>query len=608
MFHFVSFCFLFSSVPIRILAVFMGTKKYPDENDYSAFLSSHGGSSNAYTDMESTNFYFDVATDHLEGALDRFAQFFICPLFNEDSTERELRAVDSEHAKNLQNDTWRNFQLLKSLCRKDHPFSKFGTGNLKTLKEEPLEKGLDLRDMLLQFHATYYSANVMKLVVLGKESIDTLESIVQLYFADIANKNVKVPQFPGEPFRSPQLSKRLSIVPVQDGARSLELHFPMREIYSLYLPKPTKYISHLIGHEGAGSILALLRHKGWANELSAGEARTCSDWSSFLISIDLTDLGLTKINEVVQVVFAYLSLLKELGPQEWIHQESSTVAACSFRFLSKRAPMDYVRSVAADMQVYPEKHVLSGPHLFYEYDPDMIEQFMNYFVPENMLLAVNSKTFEGTAQSKEPIYGTEYTIENLSEELCDSWLSATVDSKLINGMLHLPEKNDMIASDFTLNEINDAPLDEPRLLLDSDICRLWYKPDNVFNMPKVNILTLLRTPIAATESPEASVLSNLWVHILQEHSTAFSYLASMASLHCSFVNTRQGIEITVSGFSHKAHILWGRIVKAMVDLPNNVGTDLFERIKDTHCVTTSAGVSKIILPMGGTITLKNISC
>lgn len=39
--------------------------------------------SNAYTSMENTNYYFDIKQEHLSGALDRFAQFFIEPLFNE---------------------------------------------------------------------------------------------------------------------------------------------------------------------------------------------------------------------------------------------------------------------------------------------------------------------------------------------------------------------------------------------------------------------------------------------------------------------------------------------------------------------------------------------
>ena len=66
--------------------LFMGTKKYPEENAYQSYLSSHGGHSNAYTAMTSTVYYFDVAADALEGALDRFAGFFSEPLFNEVST------------------------------------------------------------------------------------------------------------------------------------------------------------------------------------------------------------------------------------------------------------------------------------------------------------------------------------------------------------------------------------------------------------------------------------------------------------------------------------------------------------------------------------------
>lgn len=56
--------------------------------------------------MTSTNYFFAVGADALEGALDRFAGFFYEPLFNEDCTEREIKAVDSEHKKNLQSDMW----------------------------------------------------------------------------------------------------------------------------------------------------------------------------------------------------------------------------------------------------------------------------------------------------------------------------------------------------------------------------------------------------------------------------------------------------------------------------------------------------------------------
>ncbi|CAK9295952.1 unnamed protein product, partial [Gordionus sp. m RMFG-2023] len=50
--------------------LFMGTKKYPSENEYSKFLNEHSGCSNAYTCDDHTNYYFDVAPEHLKGALD----------------------------------------------------------------------------------------------------------------------------------------------------------------------------------------------------------------------------------------------------------------------------------------------------------------------------------------------------------------------------------------------------------------------------------------------------------------------------------------------------------------------------------------------------------
>ena len=55
--------------------------------------------------------YFDVNAEHLSGALDRFGQFFAAPLFTEAATHRELNAVDSEHAKNINNDGFRLHQV-----------------------------------------------------------------------------------------------------------------------------------------------------------------------------------------------------------------------------------------------------------------------------------------------------------------------------------------------------------------------------------------------------------------------------------------------------------------------------------------------------------------
>jgi insulysin len=152
----------------------MGSEKYPKENDYNEFLAANSGTSNAFTAMDSTNYFFDVHPSALSGALSRFSQFFASPLFLEACCERELQAIESEHSKNLQSDDWRAFQLDKSTSERDdgkngkgQVYWKFGTGNLKTLRDEPIKEGIITRDRLLDWWEGQYSANLMKLCVLG---------------------------------------------------------------------------------------------------------------------------------------------------------------------------------------------------------------------------------------------------------------------------------------------------------------------------------------------------------------------------------------------------------------------------------------------------------
>ncbi|MDX1320735.1 MAG: insulinase family protein, partial [Oceanospirillum sp.] len=72
--------------------LFLGTEKYPEAGEYQSFISKHGGSHNAFTSYKDTNYFFEVDNHYLEPTLDRFAQFFIAPLFTEEYVQREKNA------------------------------------------------------------------------------------------------------------------------------------------------------------------------------------------------------------------------------------------------------------------------------------------------------------------------------------------------------------------------------------------------------------------------------------------------------------------------------------------------------------------------------------
>jgi secreted Zn-dependent insulinase-like peptidase len=117
--------------------LFLGTRTYPKPGEYQQFMSRHGGSNNAWTGTEFTNFFFDIDNGFFEAGLDRFSQFFICPTFAPEWVDKERNAVDSEYRLKLQDDVRRSYQVHKETVNPDHPFSKFSVGNLDTLADLP---------------------------------------------------------------------------------------------------------------------------------------------------------------------------------------------------------------------------------------------------------------------------------------------------------------------------------------------------------------------------------------------------------------------------------------------------------------------------------------
>lgn len=160
--------------------LFMGSKKYPEEDYYSNWLSQHGGASNAFTAFDHTNYYFNVNPSNLADAMKLFSRFFIDPTLDFNAMEREAHAVDSEHSKNLQDDVWREQEVLKTLAKP--PFSRFSTGNLMTLMSNPNATYAALR----KFHDEFYCACNMKLAVIGRESLDELQTMVTSLFSEIS--------------------------------------------------------------------------------------------------------------------------------------------------------------------------------------------------------------------------------------------------------------------------------------------------------------------------------------------------------------------------------------------------------------------------------------
>lgn len=554
--------------------LFMGSKKFPDENEYSSYLSKHGGSSNAYTGAQNTNYYFEINHQHLHGALDRFSGFFTGPLFNKNSTDKEINAVDSENKKNLQNDLWRLYQLDKSLTNIKHPYHKFSTGNLVTLGDNPKNLGLDIRDELLKFYNKSYSANLMKLCILGREDLDTLSNWAYTLFKDVKTTDRGLPEY-NEPILEPSyLQKIIQVKPVKE-LRKLEITFVVPDCDQHWKSQPPHILSHLIGHEGSGSLLAHLKELGYANELSAGGHTVSKDNAFFSIDIDLTKAGLENYTKVIYNVFQYIEMLKEELPKDWVFNELQEISNACFKFKQKGNPSNTVSTLAKalEKEYIPVNRILST-NLLIENEPDLIVNYVNSMTLENSRITLISKDLE--TDSKEKWYGTDYKIVDYPDELVKK-----IKTVGLNDNLKLPRQNEFIATNFEVNKNKDPalpkePLEEPLLVKDNNFGKIWFKKDDRFWQPRGYIYISLKLP--NTQSCLLnSMLATLYVQLVNDSLKDLQYDASCANSHVSFSKTNQGLDLTIYGFNDKLYIILQEFLYGIKHFtPKEIRFDIFK--------------------------------
>ena len=603
--------------------LFLGTEKYPDPGSYQKFVSIHDGFSNAFTAEERTNYHFEIAPNHLEEALDRFSEFFVSPLFNPELVQREMKAVDSEHSKNLSNDFRRIFQVKREVYDPGHPALHFATGNLETLS-------MVTREVLLDFYRKHYSSNRMTLAVAGPQDLDTLQDWVVGRFNRVENQNLKAIKLP-EKFLSQKDQFRLMRIKTVKDSRSLTLIFPLPATQKYYRSRPLNMLGFLVGHEGKGSLLSLLKEEGLASGLSAGGGDSTSSYTSFNINIQLTPKGLKRYTKVIERTFQYLRLLREKSLPRYVYEEVRRMAEIDYRFAEKTGGTRLVNMFSLLMQIYPLRSVESTPFLISEYRPRLFDSMLFRLIPENMLALLAAKDLE--TDQTEKYYGTEYAYLENRADLIKKWKKVKSHPKLSMPEANpfLPESLEVLPFSGTLSlsyqslaglkrEGLDAELmqkleeqagqsfvdlDEilkkvgfqgttverrafretlakhaqgsPILLNDDPQSRVWYQQDFRFRTPKTRLMFRIHSP-KVYESAKNAVLSQLYTDAINEQLNELGYPVKLAGLEYSIGVDKKGISLNFGGYSDRILELVRTITPQLKTI--KIDQETFESLKE----------------------------
>jgi insulysin len=528
--------------------LFLGTEKYPDSAEYAEYVAEHGGNRNAYTSFEHTNYFFDINEDSLPEALDRFAQFFISPKFDTEYVDREKNAVEAEYQMGLKSDGRRGLDVLQEVMNPEHPFSQFSVGSLESLADRP---GSAVRDELLAFYDKHYSANMMRLVVLGSQSLDELQKLVVPMFEPVPNKSFEHDSIDASLFAPDSLPMLVKVKP-QATLRNVSVAFPIADYRDNYHAKPISYLSNLVGHEGQGSLLSELKAEGLAEGLSAGAGLAWRGGALFSVNISLTAKGVDNYQTVLALLYSYLDMLREEGPKERIYDEQAQLANLGFKFKEKVEPMGYVSALASGMHTYTSDDILRGPYLMTRYDAKMLRGLLESIVPANSIITLDDASVATDTVSVH--YEVPYSRVKVSSDTVAAW-GESDDSVKFN----LPAENDFIAQDVSLKRISKNNPALPEVVMEGNRQKIWFMQDDEFRVPKGASYINFRSPHVGMNA-EQTAAAVLYTSMLKDSVNEFAYPALLAGLSFNIYKHAQGISLRIGGYNDKQALLLDRIL------------------------------------------------
>jgi len=541
--------------------LFLGTEKYPDVDEYSTYLRTFGGYSNAYTASDHTNYQLQVLPDGFEGALDRFAQFFISPLFTPEYTAREVNAVNSEHQKNIMSDNWRHHQILNQFVKEGHPARKFSTGNLETLGDITSEE-------LVNFYNSNYSSNRMGLALLSSQPLDELESWARKYFSDIKNHNLERTNHDPKPLEEKSTFRLIKIDPVKD-LRDLELDFPFPSTRGMYTSKPGRQLGFILGYEGAGSLLSYLKDMGWAQSLSAGAHSETKEYGKAQIRIGLTPKGQTEYKEIIKAVFDYIALMKESGHQPHVFHELKSMASLEEIYASKGEGMWRATQLANEIMMYPIEDAGRVNYIYSDDSPATFESLLSFLSPENMIAVLVAKGVE--TDRIEHYYQAPYSYSE-DNEFYQALLAPNKRSEFA-----IATENPFIPKTASVpnRKMKEGIL--PRRISNGAGTNLYFGKDYEFLRPKGVIDIKILFPNDAMMLKHRVHLK-LYTACVNESLNELGYPAKQAGLNYSFRDGYEGVFLNVSGYSESSMKLYEMILNHMVDF--SITEDQFNSVKD----------------------------
>jgi insulysin len=524
--------------------LFMGSKKYPDENYFYTILNKYGGNSNAYTSDEHTVYYFNVYNNGLLEIIDIFSRFFIDPLFNNDSLNREINAVHSEYEKNINNDNYAIYQFIHYLIKNDLTINNFFCGNLNTLNKN------DIRDVMIKFYNKYYVSNNISICIMSNLPINNMYDIINTTFNNIPNKI-----FNNNKFQKPLFDN------INNTYHFKSITHIYKTIYIWEIPNSIDFINtndfnifgNILSNISNTSLYYYLKNIGYINNINY----EINDIGIFILELNLTSTGFNKLYYIEYLLFFTIKQIINSNIKSFASYFKN-ISKINYKCLTKEDPADLCNILSVKHFIYKTQYLYKLLYIIRKLKDniDYTNLFSKYIKSNNFIRILVSNDY----LINKTFYKELFQYKNHSYCLLNNYKS--IINKLFNNNFNINKKYiDFIKNYNKLKifnfNINDKYLDiniklEKKLnkynipvLVKNNI---WYGGNSDFNEPIVYINLLLynnkfyNSPLNYILTELSCIIIN---HMISSHLYNALDIGYSISFRPSFYN--ELINISISG-------------------------------------------------------------
>jgi len=486
--------------------LFLGTKKYPDESSFDTFLSQHDGSNNAYTEQEKTVFYNEISHAGFDEGMDRFAQFFIAPLFKQEMVGRELNAVNSEHEKNVPDQGRRLWEIMRSTARNGSVVQRFYTGTT-----ESLHHGDNATvDALKKYHSENYCAPRMNLVMVSNASLATQMDMARKHFSAVERGTCspKPKDFADDkPFAKGDVGQLIEME--SEGSSVMWMMFPMEPTEKQYKAQPGSVIQYLLAYAGPKSLKSMLKEKNLISDLNLQVDQNSATTLVFL-TLDLTPNGASDPRAITDVVFSYLGKVQEQRSNDINKLYVSLQQMSAVTFDYQEAPdsvMDAVSDLAASVSNYAPQDILTGSTVIDEPDLKLVEHLRAALTPENCNIALSTKNAKLSKPNKyEKWYRASYVQRPIPKDML-----GRKDEKDAKGMA-MPPPLKYVPTKLAVTNASAGKV--PKNLGNIGSVELWWLGKGRFDLPKAQLRIKLGSAKEEFGTAKLAALKRLHVEVV----------------------------------------------------------------------------------------------